>query len=105
MIKRRRLYRMIEGLLLRLGGLITLLMALRPQWGTYPNDFYLGHPKYFYITQSDVAFPYVSVPWFLFDVGLYGLPVFVVVFLILYGVRRCSFFDHQVKNPPTSHAR
>ena len=89
MIKRRRLYRMIEGLLLRLGGLITLLLALRPNWGTYPNDFYLGYPKYFYITQSDVAFPYVSVLWFLFDLAVCGLPVFAVVFLILYGVRRC----------------
>ena len=82
---------MIEGLLLRLGGLITLLLALRPNWGTYPNDFYLGYPKYFYITHSDVAFPYVSVLWFLFDVALFGLPVFAFVFLILFGVRRCPF--------------
>lgn len=88
MITRRRMYRIVEGLLFRLGGLITLLLAFRPRWGHAPNDFYLGYPKYFYITQSDVSNPYVSVPWFLFDVTLYGAPVFAVIFMVLYGVRK-----------------
>lgn len=94
MLKRRRLYRTIEGLLLRLGGLIVLLLILRPQWG-HPGDFYLGYPNRFYITQSDVACPYVSVLWFLWDVILCGTPVFVVIFLVLCGVRRSPFFNHQ----------
>lgn len=88
MVTRDRMCRIVEGLLIRLGGLITLLLAARPRWGLTPNDFYLGYPKYFYITQSDVSNPYVSVPWFLFDVTLYGAPVFAVVFLVLYGVRK-----------------
>ena len=98
MFKRRRLYRTIEGLLLRLGGLIVLLLILRPEWG-HPGDFYLGYPNRFYITQSDVAYPYVSVLWFLWDVILCGTPVFVVIFLLLCGVRRCPFFNHRVDSP------
>jgi hypothetical protein len=90
MINRRRLYRMIEGVLLRLGGLTVLLLVLRPKWSG-PGDFYLGHPKRFYVTQYDVHYPYVSVWWFLWDVALYAIPVFAIVFLLLNVVHLCPF--------------
>lgn len=98
MITRDRLYAITEAALLRLSGLITLLLAVRPEWGHGPNDFYLGYPYRFYITQSDVAYPYVSVLRFLFDVALFGVPVFAATFAILYGVYRLLSLDKQGQN-------
>ena len=92
---------MIEGFLLRLGGLIVLLLMLRPKWGHFPADFYMGYPKHFYVTQDDVQYPYVSISWFLWDAILCGTPVFAVLFLILYGVRRLSFFNRHGENQST----
>ncbi|GAA4468885.1 hypothetical protein GCM10023156_60300 [Novipirellula rosea] len=94
MMTRHRSYRFIEGVLLRLTGVIALLLASRPKWGHGPDDFYLGYPYRFYITQSDVAYPYVSVPWFLLDVTLFGVPLFVTTIVILYGVRKLLRLEH-----------
>ncbi|WP_345327382.1 hypothetical protein [Novipirellula rosea] len=71
-----------------------MLLASRPKWGHGPDDFYLGYPYRFYITQSDVAYPYVSVPWFLLDVTLFGVPLFVTTIVILYGVRKLLRLEH-----------
>lgn len=79
---KRRTYRLIEGLLLRVGAAVTALLMLRPQWGR-PGDFYLGYPLRFYVTQYDVVGTYISVPALLWDMLVCGVPVYVVVFLLL----------------------
>ena len=98
MITRHRLYAITEAVLLWLSGLITLLLAVRPEWGHGPNDFYLGYPYRFYITQSDVAYPYVSVLWCIFDVALFGVPVLAATFVILYGLHRLLIPKKQGQN-------
>lgn len=87
---RRRAYRIFSRYLQFVGGIVTVVVVLSPKWGSRPDDFYLGFPKRFYVTQYDVAGSHVRVIPLLIDLLTVGLPVFAVVMAILWVVRRLA---------------
>ena len=87
---RLRLYRTFSRYLQTIGGIVTVLVVLSPKWGSRPDDFYLGYPKHFYVTQYDVAGSRVWILPLLYDLLVVGLPVFAIVFAILWVLSRLT---------------
>ena len=85
---RGRTFRAIGRYLETLGWIITVIVVLSPRWGSQADDFYLGYPVRFYVTQNDVFYAHVKVLSLLFDLMVVGIPIFAVVHAIVWGLGR-----------------
>lgn len=83
---RIRTYRAFCRHVQAVGGIVTVLVVLSPKWGARPDDFYLGYPARFYVTQYDVSAANVAVLPLLFDLLTVGLPVFAMAYITQFAV-------------------
>ncbi|PHS12100.1 MAG: hypothetical protein COA78_08650 [Blastopirellula sp.] len=106
---KQKLYKLGEQCLLRLAGwVVFLLVFVSNRLGTqWIGNIQIGSPVRFYISgpsgyQGDLFSNSLSIPmsitYFLWDVLIYGIPIYGMISLLLYGIRRCMGISTRREN-------